>query len=718
MHAAPSSTLDQYRPAPRPEDGFASSGAEVGPHLGYSAELQLDYASDPLVFENVAGRSSSQSVELVSDQLTAHALVSLGLYEIALLYAGLPVNLVMSGQTLGTQPTATGFGAGDLQLGGRLRFYRGKQAQVAFQLTLTAPTAERGSHGRPGVAGDNGVTAQPEVTSEIEAGPLSLLFDVGARWRKDARFAGTRFTDVLTFGAGVCWPFVPDLLRAIGELHGGSPLDDVGNRQSSPLEALLGLKLGPLSGFTVGLGAGLGILRGYGSPQARVVAMVGYASRGPSGAPEQAEPQARPEPEAQPVEPQPPEAAAPHAAASPAAPPQSVPTLVLQDRDHDGTLDAEDRCPRLPGPPDRSGCPRFLDYDEHSGEIALQRLPRFTGSADKPVLGDDEVLGELLAALRANPELHVRVEAHMARGADARKTMAVSVARAAALRAWLLARGVDSARVEAVGCGSNRPLVPERSSQHQRNERIELYVVSPLPAAGLRSSLGCNPVESPPPAAATRAPAALSQPLPGPAAPKPTAAPAPAPAPALAASATTAQVAALLASQPQADADGDGSANAKDACPLAPGRAADKGCPESHRVDLAGGRIELLKPIRFEEGSDEVSEHSRSYVVELAATLRANPTMKVALEDHVAGGDDAKASLALSARRAAALRKQLATAGVAPERIKAYGCGQSRPIAPDNVPWGRRKNDRVELHLLDPAPSAGVHSEEGCSASE
>jgi outer membrane protein OmpA-like peptidoglycan-associated protein len=101
------------------------------------------------------------------------------------------------------------------------------------------------------------------------------------------------------------------------------------------------------------------------------------------------------------------------------------------------------------------------------------------------------------------------------------------------------------------------------------------------------------------------------------------------------------------------------------------------------------------------------------YLDELAATLRANARMTVQLEAYVAASDPT-ASLALTRRRALAVRDQLVKRRVAPDRIHAYGCGESRPIAPNNVPWGRKKNDRVELHLLDPVPSSGVHSTQGC----
>ena len=76
--------VNRYQPAPLPQDGFALSGAEVGEHLGFSASLHLDWADDPLVYEDVRGRSDTELVSLVHDQITAHAAFAFGLYDIAI----------------------------------------------------------------------------------------------------------------------------------------------------------------------------------------------------------------------------------------------------------------------------------------------------------------------------------------------------------------------------------------------------------------------------------------------------------------------------------------------------------------------------------------------------------------------------------------------------------------------------------------------------------
>jgi outer membrane protein OmpA-like peptidoglycan-associated protein len=685
VRAQPAATLEQYEPAPRPQDGFALSSGETGPHLHLAAQLHIDYARNPLLYERVAGQASSR-VALVSDQVTSHAALSLGLFGFALLYVALPVDLWMHGNVLGPQPTATGFGAGDLLLGGRLAIHHSKHASVAFQLGVTAPTAESGAHGRPGVAGDSGVTVHPELVSELASGPLSVLVDVGARWRQDAHFAGTRFTDVLTFGAGVSWALSQRLLRAIFELHGQTPMDDVGNREGSPLEALLGAKLAPGAGFSIGLAGGAGLLRGYGSPVARVIAMFGYSSARDAHEREPAE--------QEPVETEPSPVSAEPSTASAEAP---TPVVAPPDRDQDAIEDSDDRCPIAPGPADNQGCPRFLHYDEQSGEITLERRVHFVGDAKQPRAVGDDGLDELLAFMRANPEIHLRIEAHLSHSADARKAQQVSVLRAAAVAHLLIEQGVPEPRLEAFGCGQTRPIVPERGSQRAKNERVVAYVIRPLPEAGLRSSLGCTQAElAPEPAPTVLKEPALPAPEAPPKKPEPKVAPQPAPVP---------------VPLPKPAPVQPAPAPAAPLVLVAP-------ASDSVRIDLVAGRIELQKPIRFEEGSPELKPISLGYLNEIAATLRANPKLTISIEVYVATEAGTQASLALTQQRAKNVHKRLAAQGIAPERMKAYGCGESRPIAPNNVPWGRKKNDRVELHVLDPAPSTGVHSMEGCIASE
>ena len=165
---AQSATLNGYRAAELPDDGFVISGSRVAEHLELAGQLHLDYANDPLVYEDVGGRASSELVALVSDQMTTQLALALGLYDVGMISMVWPVNVLMQGNTLGDQPTATGFGSGDLRLSGRLGLYRSEGAAAGLQLTATFGTAEGGE------GGAFTVNVDPAATSALFPGLYQL----------------------------------------------------------------------------------------------------------------------------------------------------------------------------------------------------------------------------------------------------------------------------------------------------------------------------------------------------------------------------------------------------------------------------------------------------------------------------------------------------------------------------------------------------------------
>lgn len=740
--AEPSATLNQFRAASSPSDGFALERPDPRGHLSMGARLQLDYADDPLVFEQLAGQSDSEGARLVSDQLTAHTSLSIGLYEALMLQATLPLHLWMDGQNVGSLPGSSGTGSGDLQFGARYRLARFGPASVGAQINLGLPTGESGE-GRPGVAGESGVSGEGELLSDLTIGRrLRLMLNLGLRFRPDTRFGGLRFGDLATAGAGAELSLLDQLLSGHIELYGSTPLTDFGNREGSPLEALLGLRLSPGQELNVGIAGGMGLLRGYGSPDLRMIATVGYQSAGVALLPAE---------ERGPTRPRRREPESPKVSFRPVKPAgKSGPDTAMLDADGDGVSDLEDRCPATPGDARNRGCATHIVYHADSGTIELRRQIGFEAPGDRLEARSADVLTEVSALLRANPELHVRIEAHVLQTnttTDAQR-MAQSLQRALAVGRRLYELDTGGARLEAYGCGSTRPIAPKTGSRRFKNERIEFFVVSPEPKEGARQSPRCVegqlPARTPRPAPqAPKPPPASARPRPalaptGPQrsappgaeasaepAPKPTAkatasqaAPATAAGawPAIAASTTSAALASSLVAEPRADRDGDGLTNASDSCPLAVGPRDTHGCPKSHRVDLEKGRIELKRRLLFEAGTAKLTRRSGKHLDELAATLKANPKIKLIVSAHLADDGDPAASMALSLERARAVVDALAQRGVTQKRLLTYGCGDSRPVAPNNVPWGRKQNERIDLLLLDPSPPVDVQSLSGCSS--
>ena len=86
-----------------------------------------------------------------------------------------------------------------------------------------------------------------------------------------------------------------------------------------------------------------------------------------------------------------------------------------------------------------------------------------------------ETLRTLAVALQRTTGTYL-IESHTASG---RSAQALSDRRAAAVRTWLLAAGVDPSRLYAAGFGATRPRAPPNSGRAQQSsERIEVSRVS------------------------------------------------------------------------------------------------------------------------------------------------------------------------------------------------------------------------------------------------
>lgn len=84
-------------------------------------------------------------------------------------------------------------------------------------------------------------------------------------------------------------------------------------------------------------------------------------------------------------------------------------------------------------------------------------------------------LGQILAAMRADPGLRIRVEGHTDSAGGADGNQRLSQRRAQAVADWLTGRGVAASRVEAVGMGEDRPVASnDTAAGRERNRRVEI----------------------------------------------------------------------------------------------------------------------------------------------------------------------------------------------------------------------------------------------------
>lgn len=104
-----------------------------------------------------------------------------------------------------------------------------------------------------------------------------------------------------------------------------------------------------------------------------------------------------------------------------------------------------------------------------------------------------------------------------------------------------------------------------------------------------------------------------------------------------------------------------------------------------------------LQGIQFDTGKDSIKPESEPLLSEIKSLLDANPSLRLSVEGHTDNVGAAAANLALSKRRADAVRAWLIGKGVVAARLVSQGFGDTRPVADNRMEAGRAKNRRVEL---------------------
>jgi outer membrane protein OmpA-like peptidoglycan-associated protein len=226
------------------------------------------------------------------------------------------------------------------------------------------------------------------------------------------------------------------------------------------------------------------------------------------------------------------------------------------------------------------------------------------------------------------------------------------------------------------------------------------------------------PEPAPPSATAVVAPAPAAAPPP-PAVKAPPPPPSPPPSPAASASPPPPSPAAASPSrQSDAPAEPSGLPPAAPPAPTPSAVAREEAKPRSAMVTATPvptiprphGRLPSLAEslgradeIRFDgSSSSKLSLAALPLVGQLAEALAKAPEVQIEIVAHTAGSGDTAKDLALSKRRADAVKRALVEREVKPSRLLSSGRGSSEPRAPNITRSGRKLNDRVELRIWTP----------------
>ena len=123
----------------------------------------------------------------------------------------------------------------------------------------------------------------------------------------------------------------------------------------------------------------------------------------------------------------------------------------------------------------------------------------------------------------------------------------------------------------------------------------------------------------------------------------------------------------------------------------------------SFSIDMSlkkGERI-LLTEVTFEEGSNVLKESSFEILNDVMKILKENPKMKIEISSHSDNSLDGMKSLTFTKARAEKIIEHLTNKGALETQLIGVGRGSTNAIALNNSVNGRKKNDRIEMRILE-----------------
>jgi outer membrane protein OmpA-like peptidoglycan-associated protein/opacity protein-like surface antigen len=143
------------------------------------------------------------------------------------------------------------------------------------------------------------------------------------------------------------------------------------------------------------------------------------------------------------------------------------------DNDGDGVLDADDQCPDTPAgvEVDANGCPVIAEIKP---AMVLSGVSFTVGKAEL-TYDSQGVLDNVADSLHAWPDATIEIQGHTDSTGSSDLNRAVSMLRSDAVREYLIGKGIDPARMSAVGYGEDLPIGDNSTKEGRaRNRRVEL----------------------------------------------------------------------------------------------------------------------------------------------------------------------------------------------------------------------------------------------------
>ena len=122
--------------------------------------------------------------------------------------------------------------------------------------------------------------------------------------------------------------------------------------------------------------------------------------------------------------------------------------------------------------------------------------------------------------------------------------------------------------------------------------------------------------------------------------------------------------------------------------------------PELRTQDLKIGDVFRLSNLYFAADSTNINRLSERTLNELFNFLKKNPNITIEIGGHTNGLPDHAYCDKLSTDRARNVANYLLQKGIPATQIQFKGYGKRQPLDSDNTPYGRERNQRVEIKIL------------------
>jgi OOP family OmpA-OmpF porin len=175
-----------------------------------------------------------------------------------------------------------------------------------------------------------------------------------------------------------------------------------------------------------------------------------------------------------------------------------------EDADGDAIVGTRDQCPDTPevrnGFKDGDGC-----ADTLPGELQRFSGPvpgiTFRGQTAVLVRSANSLLDQAVAVMKQYPELKFEIGGHTEGRGNSETNRALSQKRADRVREYLISKGIEPARIVAVGYGNDRPIDSARSAAGRaKNKRIEFRLLTAEAAPAETGAPASTPPGNLPPA--------------------------------------------------------------------------------------------------------------------------------------------------------------------------------------------------------------------------